>query len=285
MSKSKTLSSGTSPGEQLGGTSSCSVSTHPCSSHCWPATNKAPGVASSCLCPWGVLWADSLSALPHFRKPPGILQVSPPLGSFSWVLEAELVSPSTGRCPSLPQGRAHIQDCLLPHLPLTLQGAPQRWAVSLVHFCTLVLKLWAWNTLMKWSWNDRKRERTGRGTARGRGRGERVKTRWKRSPRTRGMEGREVMEKQCAIGVWSGEGKGEEAREEGNHRGEAERKVKRINGKRKWIKKQGRYLKGDGGKCVPENLWEFLSNQHLAPGACCPFLHPHKAPGLVPHWA
>lgn len=55
MSKSKTLSSGTSPGEQLGGTSSCSVSTHPCSSHCWPATNKAPGVASSCLCPWGVL--------------------------------------------------------------------------------------------------------------------------------------------------------------------------------------------------------------------------------------
>ena len=33
MSKSKSLSSGTSPGDQLGGTSSCPVSTHPCSSH------------------------------------------------------------------------------------------------------------------------------------------------------------------------------------------------------------------------------------------------------------
>ena len=86
---------------------------------------------------------------------------------------------------------------------------------------------------MKWSWNDRKRDRTGRRTARGRGRGERVKTRGKRSLRTRRMEGREVMEKQHAIGLRSGEGKEEEVREEGNHRGEAERKVKRLKGKRK----------------------------------------------------
>ena len=43
-----------------------------------------------------------------------------------------------------------------------------------------------------------------------------VKTRGKRSPRTRGKEKREVMEKRHAIGVWSGEGKEEEAREEGN---------------------------------------------------------------------
>lgn len=60
-----------------------------------------------------------------------------------------------------------------------------------------------------------------------------MKTGGKRSPRTRGMEGREVMEKQRAIGVRSGKGKEEEVREEGNHRGEAEWKVKRIKGKRK----------------------------------------------------
>jgi len=71
------------------------------------------------------------------------------------------------------------------------------------------------------------------GGARGRGRGERVKTSGKRSPRTRGKEKREVMGKQQATGVRSGEGKEEEAREEGSHKGEAERKVKRIKGKRK----------------------------------------------------
>lgn len=60
-----------------------------------------------------------------------------------------------------------------------------------------------------------------------------MKTKGKRSPRTRGMGGREVMEKQRAIGARSGEGKEEEAREEGSHKGEAERKVKRIKGKRK----------------------------------------------------
>lgn len=60
-----------------------------------------------------------------------------------------------------------------------------------------------------------------------------MKTGGKRSPRIRGKEKREVMGKQRATGVQSGEGKEEEAREEGSHKGEAERKVKRIKGKRK----------------------------------------------------
>lgn len=59
-----------------------------------------------------------------------------------------------------------------------------------------------------------------------------MKTRGKRSPRTRGKEKRGDGKTACHWGMeWGGEGRGSEGG--GKYKGEAERKGKRIKGKRK----------------------------------------------------